>query len=821
MTVETAPEARAEGVPRRSFLKWSGAAGGAAALVTTGAHLGALPGVGVDNAVLTTGALSVDRTTWSACIINCGSRCPLRLQVTDGTIVRVLPDDSGDDELLTRQIRACVRGRSMRQRIYNPDRLKAPLKRVGERGSGEFEEISWDEAFTLFAEKLTYTIETYGNEAVYKQYGSGTWNGLLSTSGGWKRLLNLMGGCLGYYGNYSYAQIGTCTRFHYGNTDEQMSNSFEDSAANSKLIVLWGNNPQETRMSGGGVLFTSMWAKKKAGVKIIVIDPRQSDSVVTLADEWLAPRPGTDAALVAGMAHAIISEGLQDQAFLDTYCQGFDEAHMPAGVPAGNSYRSYVLGEGPDGVAKTPEWAAGITGVPAASIIQVARQIALAGPVNITQGWGPQRHANGENQARAIYTLAALTGNVGIPGGGTGGREGYYWPVSEWFPDGDNPVTAKISVFGWTDAIVRGPELTKLKDGVRGKDKLDVGIKFMLAYAGNMLSSQHADINRTREILSDTSLCEFIVVVDNQMTASAKMADLILPDTTTAERWDMAPSEYTGDMAYVIMCEKAIEPLFNSMPSYEMCTQIAKKLGIEAEFTEGRTEEQWVRWLHEQTRAEHPDFPEFEQLREQGVYRYTDPDGYTVPLKAFRDDPVANPLETPSGKIELFSSELWEMTSTWEFPDAGPGDKLTALPEHVDTWEGALEARTNTAYPLQVIGHHFKGRTHSTYGNLAWTKEAHPQKVWINSSDAKARGIENDDLVEVFNDRGRIRVPAKVTARILPGVMSVPQGAWFAPDKDGVDTGGAMNTLTNIHPTPLSKGNGQHTTLAQVEKVSK
>ena len=806
-------------VPRRSFLKWSGIAGGAAALVTTGARFGVLPDGGAAKAAEPTVGLDVDRTTWSACIINCGSRCPLRLQVKDGTIVRVLPDDTGDDELGSQQIRACVRGRSMRQRIYNPDRLKAPMKRVGERGSGEFEEISWDEAFTLFADKLTYTIEKYGNEAVYKQYGSGTWNGLMSTSGGWSRLLNMMGGYLGYYGNYSYAQIGTCTKFHYGNPDEQMGNSFEDSAKNSKLIVLWGNNPQETRMSGGGVLFTSLWAKKKAGVKIIVIDPRQSDSVVTLADEWLAPRPGTDAALVAGMAHVMVSEGLHDQAFLDSHCQGFDEKHMPKGVPAGNSYRSYLMGEGTDGIEKTPQWAASITGVPADAIVRVAREIALGGPANIAQGWGPQRHANGENQARAIYTLAALTGNVGIPGGGTGGREGYFWPVSDWFPDGDNPVKTQISVFGWTDAIVRGPQMTALRDGVRGKDKLDVGIKFMLAYAGNMLSSQHADINRTRKILKDTKLCEFIVVVDNQMTASAKMADLILPDTTTAERWDMAPSEYTGDTAYVIMCEKAIEPLFNSKPSYEICTGIAKKLGIEKKFTEGRTGEEWVRWLHDTTRKAHPDFPTFEDLRTQGVYRYHNPKGLTVPLKSFRDDPVANPLDTPSGKIEIFSSELWTMSHTWQFDNPGPGDKITALPEHVDTWEGAVEAQTNKKYPLQVIGHHFKGRTHSTYGNVAWTKEAHPQKVWINPRDAQARGIANDDMVEVFNDRGRIRIPAKVTPRILPGVLSVPQGAWFHPDENGVDTGGAVNTLTNIHPTPISKGNGQHTALAQVEKA--
>ena len=808
-----------DGLPRRSFLKWSTAVGGGAAALGAGAYFGVLPGVGEANAASAVSRPGIDKTVWSACVVNCGSRCPLRYEVKDGTIVRVLGDNTGDDGLLTRQIRACVRGRNMRQRIYNPDRIKTPLKRVGPRGSGEFEPISWDEALDIFANKLRHTIDTYGNEAIYQNYGSGVWNAHLGTSGGWARLFNLLGGYLGYYGNYSYAQILTVTQYHYGVPDEQVSNSFEDSATNSDLLVLWGNNPQETRMSGGGNTFTSLAAKNNRNLKIIVVDPRHSDSVAVLADEWIAPRPGSDAALVAGMAHVMINEDLHDQEFLDKYCQGFDEDHMPEGIPAGNSYKSYILGLGSDGIEKTPAWAAKITGVPERQIVQFARDVAGAKAANITQGWGPQRQANGENQARAIYTLAALTGNVGIPGGGTGGREGYYWPITKWFPDGDNPVTTQISMFSWTDAIERGPELTALADGVRGKDKLDVGIKFMLQYGGNMLASQHADINRTRKILSDESMCEFICVVDNQMTASANMADLVLPDTTTAERWDLVPSEYTGDMAYLIMAEKTIEPIFDSMPAYEMCTGIAQRMGIEQEFTEGRDLEGWARWMQAETVREHPEFPTFDELREIGVYRYSNPDGFTVALKDFRDDPEANPLNTPSGKIEIFSTGLWEMSKTWQFPNAEPGDVITALPEHVDTWEGPVEARTNKDFPLQVIGHHFKGRTHSTYGNLSKSKEAHPQMVWINTMDAQDRGIAEGDLVEVFNDRGRIRIPARVTPRIMPGVLSVPQGAWFKLDADGVDIGGAVNTLTKIHPSPIAKGNAQHTALAQVVKA--
>ncbi len=806
------------GPSRRTFLKWSAAVGGAAALVPAVTRLG-MPAASAEAAQ---SGMPDDATRLvpSACVVNCGSRCPLRLQVKDGAVVRVLPDGTGDNTLMNRNIRACVRGRNIRERIYNPDRIKKPLKRVGARRSdGEFVEITWDEALDTIATKLRETYSTYGPEAVYKNYGSGVWNAHIANSGGWGKLFNLLGGSLGYYGNYSYLQISQCTRYFYGSPDEQISNSIEDSIQNSKLLILWGNNPQETRMSGGGVLFTTMMAKK-AGLKIVVIDPRYSDSASVLADEWVPIRPGTDAALVAGMVHVIVEEGLQDQEFLDAYCVGFDEDHMPEGAPQNASYRSYIEGKGPDGIEKTPEWAAGITGVPGERVRQLAREIAQAKPCAITQGWGPQRHANGENQANAIYLLACVTGNVGIPGGGTGGREGYFWPLSQWFDDGENPVATKISCYRWTDAIDHATDMTALKDGVRGKDRLEVGIKFLLVYGSNMLSSQHGDINRTREILDDDSKCEFILGMDNQMTASMKMCDIVLPDTTTAERWDLVPSEYVGDMAYEIMCEQAIDPLYECRSALDVTSDLAQRLGVGDAFDEGKKGmEDWARYLQEENRKAHPQFPTFDELRERGVYRYTNPDGLTVALKEFRADPAANPLETPSGRIEIYSSQLAALAATWQFPDPLPGDVITPIPEYVNTRESAEEARANTTYPLQCIGHHYKGRTHSTYGNLPRNLDAHPQKIWINTDDAKSRGIVNGDQILVHNDRGRIQCQAFVTPRIMPGVISVPQGAWIRLDRDGVDRGGAVNMLTSQHPTPLSKGNGQHTNLVQVEKA--
>lgn len=811
----------APGITRRSFLKWSTALGASAAVLTATGGCAFGPKVPPLPSGKAWGDPEADRNVWSSCTVNCGSRCPLILQVKDGTITRVLPEPTGDDNIGTQQIRACVRGRSIRHRFYNPDRLKTPLRRKPgtKRGDGQWEEITWEEALDTIADNIKRLVKEYGNESIYLNYGTGVLGATLSCS--WPpaetpfaRLMNLYGGYLNHYSDYSTCQITSAYPYHYGGW--VASNSFDDNK-NAKLVVSFGNNTLETRMSGGGETFVTQQTRKLSNVRTIVVDPRYSETAVGLADEWIPIRPGTDTALVAALIYVILQENLQDQAFLDKYCVGFDEATLPEGAPPNSSYRAYVEGKGPDGTAKTPEWAEKITGVPARKIVQLAREIGTAKPCSINQGWGPQRSANGENQARAIFTLAAVTGCIGIPGGGTGAREANYaLPMARPFNQNtENPVKTSISVFSWTDAVDHGEKMTATHDGVREKDKLDVPIKMIWQYGGNALTNQHADINRTVELLRDDSKCEFIVVNDIQMTVSARYADIVLPDCCTAEQEDIAQQGSAGPLGYTILCEQAIKPLYNCKPIYEVCTELAKRLGVEQEFTEGRSREDWIRYHLDESRKEIPNLPSYEQLKKQGIYKENG--GSVIPLEDFRADPEANPLETPSGKIEIYSAKLAEMSKTWTFDD--PRDKLTALPEHIATWEGAEEARTNKKYPLQVIGHHFKGRTHSSYGNVNWLKEAHVQTAWINTWDAEQRGIKNGDLVEVFNDRGRIQLPAKVTRRIAPGVMSVPQGAWYKP-VNGVDVGGSVNTLTSWHPSPLAKGNAQHTALVQVKKIT-
>ncbi|GKX62523.1 Dimethyl sulfoxide reductase DmsA precursor [Pragia fontium] len=762
-------------------------------------------------------AATDEKLVWSACTVNCGSRCPLRMHVSNGEIKYVETDNTGEDvyqEL--HQVRACLRGRSMRRRVYNPDRLKYPMKRVGKRGEGKFKRITWEEAYDEIANNLKRIIKDYGNEAVYLQYATGTLGGTVTRS--WPpgnsliaRLMNCCGGYLNHYNTYSTAQITTGLSYTYGGGS---GNSISD-IENTKLVVMFGNNPAETRMSGGGITYLLEQARERSNAKMIVIDPRYCDTAAGREDEWIPITPGTDAALVAGMAYVLITENLIDQPFLDKYCVGFDEKTLPESAPRNGHYKAYILGEGDDGIAKTPEWAAKITAIPAERIIKLAREIGTAKPAYICQGWGPQRHANGEMVARSIATLACLTGNIGISGGNTGAREGSYAIPFVRFPTLENPVKDSISFFLWTDAIMRGAEMTATRDGVRGTDKLKQPIKFIWNYAGNSMVNQHSDINSTLKILEDETKCEMIVVIENHMTASARCADILLPDLTTSEQMDFCLDASSGNMGYVIFADKAIEPQFECRSIYEMTSEIAKRMGVEQQFTEGRTQEEWLRHLYQQSCEKDPLLPTFEEFRQMGVYKRKDPNGHFIAYQSFREDPVANPLNTPSGKIEIYSERLADMAKSWELPK---GDVISPLPIHVSTFEGSDDP-LRKQYPLQLIGFHYKARCHSTYGNIDVLKAAARQEIWMNPIDAQQRGIKNGDMIRIYNGRGETQINAKVTPRMMPGVVALGEGAWYSPDAKGVDHAGSINVLTTLRPSPLAKGNPQHTNLVEVAKV--
>ncbi len=757
------------------------------------------------------------RTFWNSCNVNCGSRCALRVRVQDGKIIQVETDNSGDDSYGLHQLRACPRGRAMRQRIYAKERIPYPLKRVGKRGEGKFERISWEQAYTEIGQRLKKTIDQHGNEAVYLNYGTGALGSTMGKS--WPphstpvtRLMNLAGGYLNHYSDYSTIQITIGMPYLYGGSWVD-GNSLSD-MKNSKLAVFFGNNPSETRMSGCKCK-TLQHARFTNNTRVIVIDPRYTDTMVSSGDEWIPIRPGTDTALCAALAHVMITEDLVDMPFIRRYTIGFDEQSLPEVAEPGSSYKSYILGQGPDKTAKTPAWAADITGIPASRIQKLAREIALAKPCFICQGWGPQRTTNGENLSRAVGMLAVLTGNVGIAGGNTGARETSGRSLSmAKFPTLKNPVTTAVSCFNWFQAIDDYTWMTAETAGIRGRDRLIAPIKFLWNYAGNCLTNQHGGINQMHPILQDEKKCETILVIDTTLTPSARYADYLLPCCSNLEEHDWSTAG-DSNIAYVVFDEKCIEPLHESRSIYDICAGIAEQLGLKEAFTEGRTQYQWLEYLYEQSKKAIPDLPPtLQQAFKQGIYKKHFPENH-IAYKAFRDDPEANPLRTASGKIEIYSPALAQLAKTWKLDK---DQRITALPEYIDDPEGP-NSSMRAKYPLQMISYHYKQRTHSTYGNCSWLQEVAPQELWINPLDAKARGIEHTQRVKVFNERGISYVEAKVTPRIIPGVVGLPQGAWHTPNEKGEDTNGCANVLTRLQPTALAKGNPHHSTLVQVEKA--
>lgn len=784
---------------RRSFLKWSGA-------VTAPAIIG---GTAVSsNLMKKVSAASsdskVDTTVIPTCsTLNCGGKCLIKAHVKDGQIVRLSTDNDPRDEHADNeqypQIRACVRGRGYRRHIYSPDRIKKPLRRVGKRGEGKFEEISWDEAIKIIAKENNRIKEKYGPASRFSLYATGQTGQIGSGDTVIQRLLAQDGGFLGRYSNYSSGQHTAATPFTFGVT---AASSSCNTLLDSKLIILHGMNPAET-IIGHFNMYLRM-AKAK-GAKIYTIDPRKTDTEVALADDWFPVKLGTDNALIAAMAYVMFTENLHDKKFLDTYCIGHDEKHMPEGVPAGESYYSYVMGV-KDKTPKTPEWAAKITGLPANRIKQLAREVATTKPMAWVQGNGINRHMNGEQMSRGGSLIAALTGNIGISGGWAGAGAAGEIIKYEKFPIPENPLGISIPCFLYTDAIVRGKEMGA-KDGVQGLEEgqtLPSNIKMIYNMAGNCLVNQHSDINKTIEILKDESLCEFIVTSDIYMTPSAKYSDIVLPTCTFFEQNDLVPPWSYGQ--HIFLSQKVVEPLYGSLTEYEWMSKLAAELGIEQEFTEGRTQDEWVKWMIEESKKVDPDFPTYEEMQKNGVYKYKD-----ITVVKFEDqikDPKNKPFETPSGKIELFSKDLFDMNNPEEIP---------AIPKHVAVEEGP-ESKLAKKYPLQVFGWHVKRRCHSTWETSDWMEEVQTQELWINPIDADKRGIKNGDQVEIFNNRGKINIPAKVSSRIMPGVVALPQGGWFDPDQKGIDKRGAINVLTSQKASPFHC-NPQHTNLAEVKKA--
>ena len=697
-----------------------------------------------------------EQVVTSTCGHNCGGRCVVNAHVRGGRIARISTDSrrwKADHPPLP----ACARGVGQIERIYHPDRLKYPLRRTGPRGSGQFERISWDEALDEIAAQLLRVRETYGNAAIL----DGSRSGSLSTlhgRGPALRFLNMFGGYTNLWSNMSAEAEVFAVRMTFGPDRPYKAAGREPTDyINSKLIWMWGWSPGDGHFGTGTMAYLKQ--ARDTGTRIVCFDPRRNRTSRQLADEHIFIRPSTDAAALIAMAYEIVVAGLNDQAYCDKFVLGFDEAGLPEGAPAGASYKSYLLGES-DGVPKTAEWAAQITGIPAATIRRLAIEFGETKPSALQAGYGPGRTAFGENFHRAAYALAAITGNTGVVGGNSGVSNGATGRGSMGnFPVGNNPIDARVSTPLLADLLEKG------KAGGYPAD-----IKLIYSVGGDIFNQCPS----AAKVAKNLDGVEFIVGQDHFLTPTTRYSDIVLPATTFWERNDVH-TPWAGAGHYAIYMRQAIDPMDECRNDLDIFTDLAQRVGIK-----GYNDKDEETWLRELTASAVDDFDAF---RENGVARFPAPENAVAYTEQI-NDPQNHKFSTPSGKIEVYCTTLADNSDPY-----GLGE-MSAVP----TWVPHLDC--DPEYPLQMCSAKSRARTHSVHGNQEKLRLVDPDFVWIHPDDANARGIHNGQKVKVFSPHGATILLAKVTTDIALGVTSMNEGAWYTPNEDGVDTEGCANAVT-------------------------
>jgi len=670
------------------------------------------------------------------CTHDCGGRCELVACVKDGRLVRIDTPPRSDTDEAPRLV-PCQRGRAQGRLLTVRERLLKPLRRTGPRGSDQFQEITWDEALDEVSERLTDVREQYGAEAVVHITGYGSLNGRgFSGASASERFFSHWGSVTGTHGNPSSWCAGVADQWMLGGAGGSI---YSTDLLKSRLIILWGMNPAENRHGVDLAYYVNQ--ARDCGARVILIDPRYTNSAI-LADQWIPIEPGTDVALIAAIAWIWESEGIFDVEFMSKYTVGYDV------------YRRYLLGKD-DGIPKTPEWAAKITGVSEDTIRQLAHEYASTRPAALLAGLGPQRSRYGEQVERALITLTCMSGNMGIPGGGIthGGRHPGAHISVKHLPFGPFEPARSLKVENWAQHILDGG--------------LHPPIKMACIVATNAINRS----SNTRANARALEQLDYVVVNDQFFTPTARYGDMIFPICTDLERADLVSGQ--GSLHYN---RQALKPAAEAQTDYWVFARLAERLGFGDAYTGGKSETEWLEHFLE------ADNLDAAILRRDGIMR--SPGVHPTRLARFREDPVAHPLDTPSGLIEITCSSAEEYA-------------LPIIPSHMGNgWDGSDD------YSLRLVTPHSKLRANSSGYANPWLQRLEPHVAWISSQDAEKREIKHGDLVEVFNQYGTVAITAKVTERIMPGTVCIYQGTWYRPGKDGVDTGACANVLTGHHTSP-------------------
>jgi biotin/methionine sulfoxide reductase len=700
-----------------------------------------------------------------------------------------------------------------------PSRIKSPAIRQswlesgpgsnpGKRGVDPFVEVSWETAEKLVADELTRVRQHFGNNAIYAgSYGWASAGRFHHAQSQIHRFLNCIGGYTRSVDTYSFASAEVIVPHVLGSLYDFLAyaTSWPSIIKNTRLVVAFGGIPiKNGQITSGGVgrhvQRQHLAAAREAGVEFVNVGPLRSDLEDFTEAQWLAPRPSTDTAILLGLAHTLYSENLYDAAFIERYTHGFEDF-----VP-------YLRGDS-DAVEKTAEWAADISGLSADSIRQLARRMAGSRTM-LSVSWSLTRQDHGEQTYWAAITVAAMLGQIGLPGGGIGfgysatnsvGDHGTKVPAAS-LPQGTNPISDFIPVARVSDLLLNpGQPFDYNGKQYRYPDT------HLVYWAGGNPFHHHQDLNR---MLKAWQKPDTIIAHEWCWNSLAKHADIVLPCTTTLERNDIA---FSPRDPYVVAMSKVIEPVGKSRNDYDILTGIARQMGLERAFTEGRDENAWLKWIYQTTRESAMQksihLPTYEELKRDGWFKPEPPVDPVIMLKAFRDDPVANPLSTATGRIEIYSPTV----ASFGYDDC---------PGHA-TWIEPLEwlGGDTRNFPLHLISNQPSTKLHSqldhgSYSRAAKIKQREP--IMLHPHDAQQRKLEAGDIVRVFNDRGACLAGVTIDDRVRRGVVQMSTGAWFDPLEPGKPGSlckhGNPNVLTPDKGTSkLGQGPIAHSCLVEVE----
>ena len=690
---------------------------------------------------------------------------------------------------------------------------EGPGARPDLRGREPFVKVPWDEALDLVARELDRVRGQHGNEAIFGgSYGWSSAGRFHHAQSQVHRFLNALGGYVRSVDSYSLGAARVLMPHIVAPMDELMANhhGWDVMQANTRLLVSFGGVPAKNgQVTAGGAaehrVRAGLAGLAAAGCRLVNFSPvRDNFDAPTGAVEWIPVRPNTDAAVMMALACEIVRTGQHDRAFVQRYCVGFE------------AWDDELNGRR-DGVVKDAAWAEAISGVPATTLRQLAKDLCNTRSL-INVAWSLQRAEHGEQPFWAAVALASVVGQVGLPGGGFGVGYGaanlmgspHTRFAGPTLPQGENAVKEFIPVARIADMLMN----PGAPFDYNGKQYRYPDIQ-LIYWAGGNPFHHHQDLNRLARAWRKPAT---IIAHEQVWNAHAKMADIVLPATSTLERDDIGFA--TREPLMLAMKALAAAPGL-AMDDYDIFTALARRLGAEGTFTEGRDSAAWLRHLYDESaaRARGADvqLPTFDEFWHAGEFRLPPPTRAVVMLEDFRADPDAHPLKTPSGRIEIHSKRI----ASFGLDDC-PGHPVWREPRE---WLGSERART---LPLHLISDQPHTKLHSQLDFSRYSldnKVAGREPVVLHPQDAKARGIRDGDLVRVFNARGACLAGARVDGSAMPGVVRIATGAWWDPSAIGeaecLDRHGNPNVLTqDCGSSRLSQGCSAQSCLVDVERWS-